>query len=113
MDSVCIISLTLDVTGILDTEIKITEYKTTKETNKKVYFEILDGLDEIGKLKSKFNEIACDLEVNRLQIKSICYSKDKEIIKDKILAKAKEQIEHAKNNVNKLENLFNNLEIDV
>lgn len=111
MESVCIISLMLDVKGIFDSNLKISEYKVTRETNKKVFFQVASSLEEVGKLKTKFNKIDCDLEVNRLQIKAICYAKDKEMIKNQILALAKEEIEYAKNSVNKLEDLFNNITV--
>lgn len=109
MDNICIFTLTLNTIGTLKNEFRVSEYKITRETPKKVYFETPRGLDEASKMKNKFNEIFCEVYSNSIYINAICYYKDKEEIKNNIFNKAQELLDSMKRDINDLENMFNEI----
>lgn len=108
-NNLCIITLALDSLRGFNSEFKVSEHKITRETPKKVYYEILDGLDESSVMKSKFNHIYWEANVCSICVRAICYSKDKETIKNDIFTKAQEKLDFIKKNANILENMFNEI----
>lgn len=108
-NNLCILTLSVDSLRIFNSEFKVSEYKITRETPKKVYYEILDGLDEASVMKSKINHIYWETNVCNIYVRAICYSKDKEAIKNDIFTKAQKELNFIKKNANTLENMFNEI----